>query len=231
MLNTRNALLLGFGGLLALLVFSGIDAVQVLSQMSSGNGAIRREFLERARRVDEIRSAVYLSGTLVRDYLLEPDPRDAQSQLAGLNDVRQRMNSELRDYANLLPPNETDVINSLQTEIDVYWRMLEPVFHWSPEQRREQGYNFLRNEVFPRRTAMLRLADTIGGINARELTEGDRRLSEMFCAIPEPADCGACHHGRTRGASGRRQHGAYSPARAADRTPHRCGHEGSSRAS
>ena len=179
-LNTRNALLLGFGGLLALLVFSGIDAVQVLSQMSSGNAAIRREFLERARRVDEIRSAVYLSGTLVRDYLLEPDPRDAESQLAGLNEVRQRMNSELRDYANLLPPNETDVINSLQTEIDVYWRMLEPVFHWSPEQRREQGYSFLRNEVFPRRTAMLRLADTIGGINARELTEGDRRLSEMF---------------------------------------------------
>src|SRR5450759_5326385 len=106
-LNTRTALLLGFGGLLALLIFTGLDAIRVLSQARSANAAIRREFLERARRLDEIRSALYLSGTLVRDYLLEPDPGDADRQREALRAVRARMDSELADYAKLVPQDET----------------------------------------------------------------------------------------------------------------------------
>jgi signal transduction histidine kinase len=181
--NTRNALLLGFGGLLALLVFSGIDAVQVLSQMRTGNSAIRREFLERARRIDEIRSSLYLSGTLVRDYLLEPDPHDAERQRAGLREVRARMDQEMRDYANLLRNAEMGPVNELHTRLDAYWQSLDPVLQWTPEQRRSDGLSFLRNEVFPRRTAMLDLADRIGAVNASELVAGDRRLADLFAGF------------------------------------------------
>jgi signal transduction histidine kinase len=182
-LNTRTALLLGFGGLLALLIFTGLDAIRVLSQARSANAAIRREFLERARRLDEIRSALYLSGTLVRDYLLEPDPGDADRQREALRAVRARMDSELADYAKLVPQDETAPVSVLRRELDSYWRSLDPVLGWNAEQRRRGGYAFLRDEVFPRRTAMLGIADQIAGVNAGELTSGDRRLAEMFVAF------------------------------------------------
>jgi signal transduction histidine kinase len=168
---------------LGLLVFSGVDSVRVLSQMSRGNTLVREEFLERSRRVDEIRSAVYLSGTLVRDYLLEPDPSAAERQLVSLRALRTKMDAELRDYSNLLPANEAQPVASLRSELDAYWRSLDPVFAWTPEQRRRQGYVFLRDEVFPRRTAMLDLADRIGAINAQEHTSGDRRLAQMFTSF------------------------------------------------
>jgi len=144
---------------------------------------VREEFLERSRRIDEIRSAVYLSGTLVRDYLLEPDPSAAERQLVSLRALRKKMDAELRDYSNLLAASEAQPVASLRSELDAYWRSLDPVFAWTPEQRRRQGYAFLRDEVFPRRTAMLDLADRIGAINAQEHTSGDRRLAQMFTSF------------------------------------------------
>ena len=54
----RSALFMGFGGLLALLAFSGIDAVQVLSKIQIGNEEIRQDFVKRARKLEQIRSEV-----------------------------------------------------------------------------------------------------------------------------------------------------------------------------
>src|SRR5215467_753201 len=96
--SSRNALLAGFGGLLILLVLSGLDAVQVLSEMRKSNEAIRREFLDRAGRLERIRTAVYLSGTYVRDYLLEPEPARAEEHRAALNETRGKIETGLSAY-------------------------------------------------------------------------------------------------------------------------------------
>ena len=63
----------GFGGLLLLLAFAGFDNVARLRQIQHRNDAIRESFLARTRLLDQIRSNLYLSGTYVRDCLLEPD--------------------------------------------------------------------------------------------------------------------------------------------------------------
>ncbi len=75
LLTTRTALALGFGVLLTLLVLSGINALNVISQLQSSNENILHELLGRQTRLDELRSAIYLSGTYVRDYLLESLPK------------------------------------------------------------------------------------------------------------------------------------------------------------
>lgn len=181
--SIRTALLLGFGGLLLLLVLSGLDAVQVLSQMRVRNEQIRREFLERANRLNEIRADVYLSGTYVRDYLLEPDPSVAEHFRASLETTRQQMQSELHAYSVLLRPEEREPFDILEREVDAYWRSLEPALNWSVQERRENGFAFLRDEVFRRRMTMLSIADRIAAVNEQELTAGDRVLSEMFTGL------------------------------------------------
>jgi signal transduction histidine kinase len=61
-----------------------------------------------------------------------------------------------------------------------YWSILTPVLAWNASQRRDRGYAFLRDEVFPRRTAMLRIADQIAGINEAQLDAGKREVVAMF---------------------------------------------------
>src|SRR5277367_4811524 len=112
--NTRRLLLAGFGGLLALMAFAGLDTMRALQTIQNRNDAIRSEFLARNRLLNEIRSDLYLSGTYVRDYLLEPETVKAESHRAALDHSRRDMESALRQYAALAnarrvntPPNDT----------------------------------------------------------------------------------------------------------------------------
>src|SRR5438067_10935072 len=153
MFTTRAVLLAGFGGLLVLMAFAGFGAVRILRQIQERNETIRRDFLERNRALEQIRSDLYLSGTYVRDYLLDPDPASAERHRASLEKTRKSMDEALATYQRFLP--------GLRAQLDEYWHVLEPVFRWTGKERAERGYPFLRDEVFPRRTSMLGIARQI----------------------------------------------------------------------
>ncbi len=179
-MHTRTALLSGFGGLILLLIASGLDSVHVLTEMRTSNEDLRREFLVRDKQLEQIRSAVYLSGTYVRDYLLEPDPAAAEHHRDSLNTIRSQIRSELGSYERLLRPEQRGPFQILEKELDAYWRSVDPVLSWDAVARRAHGYAFLRDEVFPRRMNMLNIADRVAGVNEEELTAGERRVQDMY---------------------------------------------------
>ena len=162
------------------MVFAGVDGLQVLSRMQDRSGAIQHDFLERSRVLNQIRSDVYLSGTFARDYLLDPQPATAEKNRTELNRLRQEMDAILAGYAGLMRPEERTPLDGLRRSLDEYWRVLDPVFQWSPEQRRQSGFRFLRDEVFPRRLTMLGLADQIQGVNERQMDAGNLRVTALF---------------------------------------------------
>jgi signal transduction histidine kinase len=178
--QSRAVLLAGFGGLLLLMVFAGIDGLQVLRRMQDRSATIQHDFLERSRVLNQIRSDVYLSGTYARDYLLDPQPSAAEKNRAELNRLRQEMDAILAGYAGLMRPEERTPLDGLRRSLDEYWRVLDPVFQWSPGQRRQFGFPFLRDEVFPRRLAMLGLADQIQAVNERQMDAGNLRVAALF---------------------------------------------------
>ncbi len=179
-LTTRAALLAGFGGLLILMAFAGFDAVSILRQIESRNEKIRNEFVDRTRTLDQIRSDLYLSGTLIRDYLLEPDPRVAESHRSSLEKTRREMDAALESYKKFLPSQEGAAFSVLQRELSGYWRVLEPTLAWDPVERRARGYPFLRDVVYPRRTTMLGIADQIAAFNEQQLDAGNRQVANLF---------------------------------------------------
>jgi signal transduction histidine kinase len=178
--QSRVVLLAGFGGLLLLMVFAGVDGLQVLRRMQVRSGTIQRDFLERSLVLNQIRSDVYLSGTYARDYLLDPQPSTAEKNRTELNRLRQEMDAILAGYARLMRAEERAPLDGLHRSLDEYWRVLDPVFQWSPDQRHRGGFQFLRDEVFPRRLAMLGLADQIEGVNERQMEAGNLRLAALF---------------------------------------------------
>jgi signal transduction histidine kinase len=180
LLKSRLVLLVGFGGLLAIIALSGFDALRVLNQFRKEDDQIRREFLFRNRVLNNIRAEVYLSGTYVRDYLLEPDPDRASGFGASLESVRRQMEGDLSSYAGQLKPAESAPYSALQTELAQYWQILEPVFRWDATKRQAQGYAFLRDQVFPRRAAMLDVAGGIADINEQQLNAGNERASGLL---------------------------------------------------
>ena len=177
---SRLMLTIGFGGLLLLMTFAGLDSIQRLRQIQGSNDNIRESFLARTRLLEQIRSNLYLSGTYVRDYLLEPESSKAEAHRASLLKTRDDMQAALQKYQGLLNEEESTPFRILTRELGSYWKVLEPVFAWNANERRERGYAFLQDEVFPRRMAMLRIADQIAGINESQLNSGKHAVIQMF---------------------------------------------------
>jgi len=179
-IDSRVVLLAGFGGLLILMAFAGLDGIQALRQIRTSNDNIREEFLRRTRLLERIRADVYVSGTYVRDYLLEPESGKAEGHRYSLLETRHDMDAALDAYRRIATPRESTPFAGLVRELDAYWQVLEPVFDWTAAERRRNGYPFLRDEVFPRRVAMLGIADQIGRINESQLQDGKVRVDALF---------------------------------------------------
>ena len=181
--STRLALFVGFGGLLVIIALAGIDTLRVLREIRANDDQIRQAFLFRNHVLNNIRSDLYLSGTYVRDYLLEPDFERAESYRSTLEKVRTEMDSALESYGSKLEPEESKHYAALKIELARYWDVLGPVLQLNNQERQRKGYAFLRDEVFPRRTAMLDIANTIAGINEQQLTAGNVRDAALLSSF------------------------------------------------
>ena len=177
------ALIAGFGGLLAMMAFAEIDGVRALREIEQANDQIREDFLLRTRLLERIRGDVYVSGTYVRDYLLEPEAGKAESHRLSLLETRNDMDSALAQYGALIHSRERQPFAALTAALAEYWKTLDPVFSWSPAVRQRDGFAFLRDEVFPRRMAMLGIADRIRGLNEAQLNEGKVRVELTFASF------------------------------------------------
>ena len=180
LVDSRVVLLVGFGGLVALMAYAGINTIRAMSQTQERSASIQQEFVDRSRLLNQIRSDLYVSGTYVRDYLLEPEPLNAERYRADLDRVRKDMNVAIEAYANLPGTRETATLSGLRAELSQYWQVLDPAMHWKTDDRRQRGYSFLRDEVFPRRQAILRLADEIAAFNERQLNAGSEQVKTLF---------------------------------------------------
>lgn len=181
--TSRRVLLTGFGGLLLIMAFAGLAGLRALRQLQATNDAIREQFLLRTRVLERIRADLYVSGTYVRDYLLEPESGKAESHRYRLLEARKDMDAALQQYQGLLSAPEAQPFQVLTQELADYWRLLQPVFQWRTAQRQSDGYAFLHDEVFPRRMAMLGIADQIGAINESQLNDGKAEVQRSFARV------------------------------------------------
>lgn len=178
--GAQFVLLASFGGMLGLMLFAGIDSLRALRQVQARNVQIRQTFLLRNRALEEIRSALYQSGTFTRDYLLERDAVRAETYRASLQTLRAAMDAALERYARSLDANEEAPFQSLKGRIAGYWKLLDPIFHWDAREKLARSDAFMHQELFPRRATTLEIADRIAAVNERELNTGDERLKDIF---------------------------------------------------
>ena len=170
-------LFLGFGGLLLFVIAAAAETLIALDRTRNEETVMRQAFLSRLGSLDQIRSQLYLSGTDVRDYLLAPDPRSAASHGTRLSTLERETHAALDNYAHSLDPEERQPFASLRAEIEDYWQLLDRTLKWTDRDREQQRYSFYLNDVVPRRTAMLQIADRIGEVNESGLNRAEQKLA------------------------------------------------------
>ena len=180
LLSSRFALGAGFGGLLAIMALAGAYGIRILQQIRHNEDQIRRQFLLKNHALNDIRFQFHLAGTSVRDYLLEPEPGRAASYMTSLTAERRQMESALESFRRQLEPDQIQYYAELSAQLSNYWQVLGPIFRWDPDQRRRDGYAFLRDVVFPRRAAVSKIAARIDDINEQQLEAGNHRVDSLL---------------------------------------------------
>lgn len=178
--QTRRLLLIGFGGLLLLLALSGVNALTVVRRIEAQNERIREDYFNRDQILEQLRSDIYLSGTYVRDLLLEQDPGEADLHRRELQSTRTRIEQSVVEYESILRREEQAPFLTFRTELDSYFKSLLPVLDWNAAQRRAMGYAFMKNSLLPRRMMVVHLADQISAVNKRQMQAGNRQVANLF---------------------------------------------------
>ena len=169
----------GFGGLLLMMAAVQIGALFMIDSLRSTGTQVDRRFLERSRILEEIRSSIYISGTVARDSILAPTG-GASSQLAEVKLLHKKAEQALDTYQKSIEKEELSAFASLRSQIEAYWDVFNRTFAWTDSEREKYRYQFFYSELIPRRTAMLQIADRVGQLNEQGLLRGDEQVARLF---------------------------------------------------
>ena len=174
--HTRRLLLAGFGGLLLLMVAGGADSIFRIHNVNVHAGEMRDAYLRRIQLLEQVRSGVYQSSIILRDYLLAGDAQSASEEAQKWNAIRAKTDRALEQSAASMEPGEAPLYQKLHNELQDYWKLREstilPV--------RNSGNPYSSGDLVQRRVALLALIDRIDQINQVVMDSGDTKLSATF---------------------------------------------------
>jgi signal transduction histidine kinase len=170
-------LALGLTSLLALIAVFGYGALRRARTLYNETVAAHDAYLQADEYLREIPEDMYLSGLLVRDYLLDPSPASAALHREQLLEIRSSLETRLKNLGQMVEGDENERLEQLRTEVQAYWDSLDPVFEWTPRKKAANGSAFLRQKVLPRRRAVVALAQEISQLNTANLRREQNRLS------------------------------------------------------
>src|SRR6202521_2192251 len=112
----RPLLLAGFGGLLLLMLLAGADALLVLRQVRASSTQVRDAYVRRNRSLEQIRTGIYQSAIVIRDYLLAANAADAREQAQKWDMIRSSTEQALGETAAVLDSGESPLFRDLRAE-------------------------------------------------------------------------------------------------------------------
>jgi len=155
--GTGAILLMGFGTLVGLIVVLGFSASRRADRIESEINAIHENYRRTALVLSQTKEDTYISGIMVRDYLLDLSSSVTPQYKQELFSIRSSLTRHLESLYRLTSPDERKVLERLRHELDLYWNSLDPAFKWTPQQKAALASSFLIKEVIPRRDAVLSL--------------------------------------------------------------------------
>ncbi|MEO8595435.1 MAG: histidine kinase [Candidatus Solibacter sp.] len=167
-LRTWPFLLIGFGALMALIGGSAIALHGSLGKVYGEVAGIQETLRGERDLIDRIRSELFLTAILVRDYLLESSLDAAVSDRTTLESLRSSIETNLAALEMTGSVQQREQVIQLRKAITTYWLSLDPIFEWTQKEKAELGRAFLRRAVVPYREAVLSAIGRLGELNAQQ---------------------------------------------------------------
>jgi len=177
----------GLGSLLVLIVVSMLAASRKAQAIYSQLDQLNSYHHDVDSKLRRLRSDVHLSGIFVRDYLLDIERARAPEYRQRLTEFRETNMATVDELRSLVEGHEEQIAR-LRTTLDEYWQTFDPLFDWTPAEKILRSASFLRQEVVPRREAVLAIAQQIEELNNANLVEQRAEVTRRHAAFRADLD-------------------------------------------
>jgi signal transduction histidine kinase len=169
---------LAFATLIALIAILGLGAVRRARMIYAEMEKTQNAYLQTEAFRRDVAADMYLADILIRDYLLDPSPQSAPMHREQLLEIRASLQRRVDSLSDNLRESSGPGVERLQEEVQGYWDSLDPIFEWTPEEKAQRSWFFLRRRVLPRRQAVAELAREMSRLNRENLERERERIAD-----------------------------------------------------
>jgi len=169
-------LVMGFGALVLLVGLFGFASVNRAKHIYAEMQAAYESHRQAQQALAEMRAGIYLGGLFVRDYLLDASNLRTESYRQQFSEIHESSVRHLNELRKPARPEEAAALDGLRGELEAYFKLLAPVFEWTPQQKVLLSERFLREQVLPRRNAALAMALEVRDLNRAHFAHQQQEL-------------------------------------------------------
>ncbi len=173
----RLILLAGFGGLLALLLIAGLDALSVLQRLYASQEAASNAFLSRNESLLAFRTYLDQYGEHVQQYFLASGPDSDFPVLA------KRLALALASYPPDRQPEESALLASLQAMVQEQQQAVDGGIAQAKQIDHDRMNRYLCQQVLPARARLLEATGQIAIWNHERFRGEDAALLTQFSTL------------------------------------------------
>ncbi len=177
-------LLLGFGTLLLLIAASGWGTLQRARGIYREVSDLNLRYRKTVRILHEVGAEVLIGSLLVRDYLYDPSRPAPPEYRTRLDALGNGLEAKLAQLSEITGGSDSTRVERLRREVDLYWNALEPAMDRPASATREDNWQFLREQVVPRREAALAIAAEMRDLARTDLLRQQQEIDRKEAGIP-----------------------------------------------
>jgi signal transduction histidine kinase len=176
----RIVLLLGFGGLLALLLVAGGEALSALRQLHAAEQLSRQNFLTRNRYLLEFRSTLDVYGNRIDEYFLSYNPDVQNSAANDFAALARRIDKGLKAYPPMRQPEEQALLDAMRQTLADQQNSLNKALSEDHRGDPEQMNRMLYKEVMPRNRQLITAVENVEVWNQHQLDSAGAIMLQTF---------------------------------------------------
>lgn len=181
----RRALLIAFGGLLALMIVAGVESFRSLQRLDALERRANEQFTAHNNALLTLVISVHSYNNEIERFLMPGGAAEALPSADAVAESGATASAAVQRYPDDQDPQEHQLLQGIRDHLIEQQKAFVRVSTWRVEERTRNGAQFLTAEMLPHRTYILQVSREIASMNASRLNEANVALAASYAGLRE----------------------------------------------
>jgi signal transduction histidine kinase len=178
--KVRRILFVAFGGLLALMVAAGLDALHSLRQLDGLERQVNQRYSTHTQALTTILISVHVYHDKMERYLLTGESPEAVTDPADVQNCGAKVRDALQKYPLDAEPDEQALLSEIQKRFTEQESSFAVLVSQRAGERPQERQERMGEEMMLRRAYILRISRDVSSLNDQKLMEAKQTLAVDF---------------------------------------------------